>query len=468
MFRFPRTNFHELNLDWILSELEKLDGECAFVTPEDFPESENPVQDCLDYAHDNNKIVLLSNTYDIYHTLTPGEGCVIYGINGATLVSHAQDYPGFVPVTIFECPSNFYVSGVTFDGNRPVPSQSVIPSDLDPTQEFHTAPLIFAYDKQNINFTDCRFTGYDSNRSTSTQSYNYAIMGITNCYGVYIGKCRFVDNLRECIVINASHEIRITDCYFNQGDYPGDTYTEIGVFRSDDVKITDCTILKSENVTSSLINAMSDNITISGCYLEGVNSNFGLDYGNEVEPGFSNDGLFIFNNVIKCHIWGATTYTIDHNNIKIINNQIDATNIASGSGVIAVYGSNDNSFEIYNNHFFGTTLPHQGIRIGDFSDLKISIIGNTFEGPAIWISKTVPPMYISNNWFKSDALYQAEADANSYVVSMLSCKCDRAGRFGVLAAGNEITVHLVGCDFRRSICTNAYAVYDSLSYIRGV
>ena len=156
--------------------------------------------------------------------------------------------------------------------------------------------------------------------------------------------------------------------------------------------------------------------------------------------------------------------------MKIINNTLDATDVTGSSGLIMVYGTNDNVFEIINNHFTGNFVSPvlHGIRTGQNMSIKISIVGNTFEAGAIRVSEDIPPMLIANNWFKDDAIYQATANATAQTLVFNGCTCTRVGRFGALGAGNEITVILVGCDFRRSVCTNAFAVDASLSYIRGV
>lgn len=468
MFKYPWTNFHELNLDWLIRQIRSGNLDCWAIRPEAFPESENPVQDAVDFAANNGMIVLLSSTYNIDKTIVTYDGSVIVGLPGSRLRSVQQDCPGFAPTTLISCESNLLVYGVTFDGDKLSPSGSVIPSDLQPGESFVMAPLIRGASKHNITFANCSWTGYDSNRSTSFSSVNYACLGLSSCEDVQLIDCTFEDCLREGCVFEACNSVTVERCTFNMGDYTGHTYTEIGIGQTNNVRIIDCDIVKGDTVTSSVINAMGDDITIQGCHIRAIASNFGIDYGNEISNTFTANNLLITECTLECHISGATTFPIDHTNIKIINNLIDATDITSGSGVIAVYGSNDNAFQILNNHFYGTTLSRQGIRVGNFSDLKITISGNTFEGPAIWISEMIPPMFISNNWFKSDAITQTVSDANAYTVSLISCKCDRAGRFGTVDAGNAITFHLVGCDFRRDICTNAFSVDSSLSYIRGV
>ena len=61
MFRYPWTNLHELNLGWLIERLQEgFTDECVFVRPEDFPDSENPLQAALDAAATDRKMVLLS------------------------------------------------------------------------------------------------------------------------------------------------------------------------------------------------------------------------------------------------------------------------------------------------------------------------------------------------------------------------------------------------------------------------
>lgn len=474
MFRYPRTNFHELNLDWILRKIESgnVDIGCAFVRPEEFPESSNPVQDAMDFAAENNKMVLLSKAYNIYETLIPADGVQVYGIFNATLISHAQDETvGFAPITLIDCPNDFLIENVTFDGNRPEgASQSTYPTA--PGNENATvkiAPLISAYSKNNIYFNRCKWTNYDSNRSTSIGSYHYAALGCYDCTNVTVNNCSFVDIWRECTVFASCEYVTIEDSYFNMGD-SSNVYTEIGLGQTNHVKILNCRIVKSDTVITSAINAMGNYIEIVGCNIRAISSTYGIDYGNEVSATFTATDLTIRNCYLNCHISGATTYDINHNNVKIINNTFDATGVNGTSGLIMVYGSDGNAFEIINNHFIGTFAAPvlHAIRTGQNPNLIVSIIGNTFEAAAIRISEEFPQMIIANNLFKNDAIYQSTANDTAQTLVFNGCTCTRVGRFGALGSGNQITIHLVGCDFKRSVCTNALAVDASLSYIRGV
>ena len=480
MFNYPRTNFHELNLDWILSELKKQSGECVFTKPEDFTDSENPVQDCLNFAADNNKIVLLSGMYDIYETLEPAEGCVIYGINGATLISHAQDVPGFAPVTLLKAPSNFYIESVNFDGNRPDgASQSLIPADLNPGETLTMAPLVFVDGVFNVNFVNCQFYGYDCNRSTSYPSYNYSALGCVGAEFVSLIRCVFYNCWREISNFNNCNNVNIIDCIYNSsgGAYEDDnniwhnlSYTEIGLLETNHVNIRNCYISKDENNTTSVINAMGTDITINDCDIYAPSSTYGIDYGNEIGNNFTFENLIISFNRMNCRIGAANTYNVQHDNVVITDNIINTTGLKHLSGAIMIDGNNGEMFNIENNVFKGTlvTPTTSCIRLTKDAVVKVNISENIFSGRAIYISEDIPDLTIKNNLFYDDVIYQSNGNATPQTIVIIGSRCERAGRFGAVAAGSDITVVLVGCDFRRDILTNATAVDSTLSYIRGV
>lgn len=472
MFCYPWTNLHELNLGWAMHKLKELpdDGDCVFVRPEEFPESENPVADAVQKAADDAKMVLLSGVYDVTETIYVPEGMTIIGTNNARLVSAQKNVTGFCPTTIFEMGPSTTVKNVTFDGNRPDgASLSITPSDLNPGETFERAPLVLLNDVAVVTFEGCIFTNYDSNRMAA-DSWQNAVIGAYQAYRINLKDCIMFNCRREGITFVNSGIITIDNFYFSMQNDPGDVYTEIGLLNTDDVNITNCWLIKADGVTTSAINAQGSRINIKGCFVHAPNSNYGIDYGNEIAADFSARDLLISECYLNCHISAATTYPVDHNNVKIINNTLDATDVTGSSGLIMVYGTNDNVFDIINNHFTGNFVSPvlHGIRTGQNMSIKISIVGNTFEAGAIRVSEDIPPMLIANNWFKDDAIYQATANATAQTLVFNGCTCTRVGRFGALGAGNEITVILVGCDFRRSVCTNAFAVDASLSYIRGV
>lgn len=471
MFNYPWTNLHELNLDWIIQQVRDglVDHGCAFVRPEDFPDSNDPIQEAIDIAANDGKIVLLSGAYNIENTLAAHDGTVIVGIHNATLSTHPQDVPGFAPTTIINLESNTLIYGVTFDGNRPEPSASIIPSDLEPGETLTASPLVTAYNITNTSIINCNFTRYDSNRTSSIPSYNFAVLALVNCENMHITDCAFTDILRECIAASHCTRLDISGCKFDMGDNPDESYTEIGLGLCDTVNIYNCEIRKGPNVTTSLINAMSDNVTIDGCTLIGISSSYGIDYGNEVAAGHTNHGLIIRNCYINCHISGASKYTINHDDIWIENNTIDGTDLHVSSGIIMVYGSNENTFDIRGNHFIGTlqTPTLQAITQGSV-DIVLTIDNNHFETSAIRIGNVLPQkLTISSNVFEGDAIFQNAASTTQQFFTIIGSTCRRAGRFGSVPINSLVSCALIGCDFRRSVLTNAVNVDTSLSYIRG-
>lgn len=471
MFRFPWTNLHELNLEWIVQQVRDglIDHGCAFVRPEDFPESETPVQDALDAAYDDNKIVLLSGSYTIEETLLPHEGAVIIGINGATLYAVKDLGLGYTPVTLMACASDMLVYGVTFDGNRPAgSSQSTIPSD-HPGELVNINPLVQVWsDIHNVRFESCIWQHYDSNRSTALTSALYAALGCYYASDIYINRCRFEDIRREATVFQTCSDVTIRDTVFNCGDDVGDVYSDIGLGSTNNAMIDGCTIRHGEHLTTSAINANGNNITIKNSDISAPYSKFGIDYGDESGGTVDKDGLTIQGNRIACHIAAAGRVGY-HDHVRILDNTflLDEITDQTQQGIIMVFGASGQRHEISGNLFTGTltggSYPSHCIALVH-SNALIAIKGNVFETYAIRVAGNAAGVDILYNVFYGWAIRITANASEAQVLTMIGCRC-YAQIGSAVSDNNTISFVAIGCDLSSNVFT--YTSKDlSLSYVR--
>lgn len=472
MFRYPWTNLHELNLGWALHKLKELsdDGDCVFVRPEEFPESSNPVADAVQKAADDGKMVLLSGVYDVPETITVPQGMIIIGTNNAELVSMQQNLPGFCPTTIFSMESNTIVYNVVFNGNRPDgASQSIIPSDLQPGETFGRAPLVLIQDCDTVSFSRCIFKKYDSNR-TSANPWMHAVVGAQNSVFINMDRCLMFDCYREGFNFTDCGLITISGCYFSMQGQSLDVYTEIGLLNTDEVLIESCQILKADGVTTSLINAMGNDITIKDCYLYSKSSVYGVDYGNEIEAGFSCSNLLIKNCRIHCHINAKSTVDLvaAHDNVVLDGCEIDGSEIDNQAGVVYVVGYAGEHFEITNCHFYGTlSAPvYDAIRIAPGTSTNTIISGCVFDQRAIWLNGSSTGLVIKDNVFNARVITQEAVLDTAEYLKIIGCQYTSNNRFGTGPAGCLMEIILIGCSFRVGTTTSDNITVDSsLSYV---
>lgn len=470
MFRYPYTNFHEMNLDWIIRKL--MSGEfsdCEFVKPEKFPDSFNPVQDALDAAVNENKIVLLTGEYMIRETLQPAEGTRILGLFGAKLISVAQDGTvGFAPTTLINCPSDFMISNVILDGNRPDgPSQSTYPSAPgNETETVLMAPLISVYNADQVTFHNCHWINYDSNRSTSLGSYRYAALGCYSSTNVHVINCSFQNILRECIVFQSCQWTEVNGCQFDTGDEAG-IYSEIGILQSNHIAVKNCRIVHGATITSSVINAMGDHIEICGCNITATASTYGIDYGNEIESGFTADDLYIHDNTLNCRISAHTSaqdnLIASHDHVVIQDNTFLLEGL-SGSGIIFIYNYNGEQMIIQGNKFLGVSTSNtRGISFDVGYSAKVDVLDNYFEIRAFWFRGTCKDLSVRNNHFVGTMFYQDRVGDEAEELSIVGCRTDTT--LGSAVENNNISLVFIGCDLYSRGITHT-TIDTTLSHVR--
>lgn len=502
---------------------------CGFVRPEDFPNSNNPIQDAVNAATDLGKIVLLSGTYIIGRqgtteqekvlyakTITIPDNTIIIGTNNATIIAEpyllkdSNLYPsennntgetilGINPTTIFNFNTsiNCCIKNITFLGGKPEgDSISTYPSAYQDSEHLYRqksnvipAPLINLSYASHITFQNCKFSNYDSNRDTGNYtSIAWSTVGLNFCNYIEFNNCSLSDCYREGITFENCNNITIQNCNFNMG-HATYSYTEIGLGLTNNVLISHCNLIKHPNNTTSIINAMGNDIIIENCYIEAVGSKYGIDFGNETgDNTLILQNLFINNNHIKTHISAANASVTRHNNIFITNNVIDCAITGGESGVIMTYGkfydlNNTYSiapqFKITNNNFIssGTTTKY-AINMAS-NEALVNIDNNLFIGPTVAIkaSEVLPSSCIKNCNFSNTlnyacALFLGGSDdsANPSSLTLLGCKIDnqlcRCNSYNK----NKLSLIIIGCEIDRApTATYPYVSYDaSLSLVHTV
>lgn len=464
MFRYPWTNTHELNLNWIIQQVRDglVDHGCVFVRPEDFPDSENPIQEAMDAAERDNKMVLLSGAYSINTTLVPPENTIIIGIENATISTVQDEGLGFAPVTILKCTSGLYVRGVTFDGNRPEgPSQSTYPS-LHPGELVNVNPLVMCWeDVEGVTFEDCTWFNFDSNRSTANTSALYAALGCYMASNITVRGCYFRDIRLECTVFDRCEDVRIIDSNFDCGNEAG-VYTDIGLLRTNNVVVEGCVIHHGDDLTTSTINAMGDNITIKDCEITALKSSHGIDYGNEVVAGLVNSGLYILNNKLCCHIDPAGGSQTVHDDIIISGNVIETPAGSTLSGNLMLYATTPVHYTIRDNIFIGNT--QDAIRcLTEGSGATIMIDGNDFRFRAIRLHGAADGLIVRNCTFHGRAVTNTDSYTDETILTMIGCTM--LDDIGYQASNGQVKVVLIGCDLANTVATNMHPD-TTLSYVR--
>lgn len=471
MFKYPWTNLHELNLDWLVQQVRDglVDHGCVFIRPEDFPDSENPIQDALDTASSQNKMVLLSGAYTTRETLSPPAGSVIIGVHDATISTVRDVGIGFAPVTIMDCASHMYIYGVTFDGNRPEgESQSTYPSE-HPGELVMINPLVKVWEDVNdVMFDRCSWVHYDSNRSTASTSALFAALGCYQASDIYLHRCSFYDIRQECTVFQTCARVTIRDTVFDCGDDVGHTYSDIGIGETDDVLIDGCTIRHGEHLTTSAINANGNNITIRDCDISAPFSKYGIDYGDESGGSDDKDGLTIQGNKIACHIAAAGRVGY-HDHINIINNTflLDSITDTTQQGVVMFFAKSGQHMAIKDNVFTGTldgvTYPSHCISL-NYQDGYIDIADNIFETFALRVAGNAAGCTIKGNVFMGVAIRITQNATSSQTITMIGCRCYM--QIGTAVSDNNtFSFVAIGCDLASNVFT--YTTKDlSLSYLR--
>lgn len=466
MFMFPWTNMHEINLEWLVQQVQAglIDHGCAFVRPEDYPDAEDPIQTAIYEARDQSKMVLLSGAYHIQDTLTVPAGSIIIGIHDAKLISRPMDAAGFCPTTIMRVPDSMYCCGVTFDGNRPEgDSITVTPSEVPNAEDFYRRPLVLLDGADGVTFEGCAFVNYDSNHSSSGEAWRQAVLAVVDSEDVTIKNCRFTDIRRECVNMLDSSGIVIQECDFDTMGESGVSYTEIGCLNTDDVQIIDTVIRSEPHRRASVINAMGNHILIDHCTIIAPGSSHGIDYGNEIGSAMSFDDLTIRDSFLQCHVDAASTYPVNHDNITIEGCTISGQDIELQSGVIVIQGNLGERFRIKNNLFVGPMGNPTHAIIMSYTSVVLEISGNTFHVPALRLKGTVAGMTVKDNLFQQEAIFQAQAGADPQVLTLIGCRT--LADIGRAVSSNNIAVVAIGCDLANTTMTNT-TVTSSLSYVR--
>ena len=448
----------------------------AYTRPEFFgavgdgvADDDKAVQDAIDDANKNHKIVLLSGRYLIGKTLNVPNGVVIIGQYGGELISKQMQENGFVPTTILSVGSENAFINVVFNGNAPAGNSQAI-GDRE-----NNNPLVSCIGVSRVLFYGCSFKNYDSNYSDQIPSYNYACLSCRESDNLTIEKCEFNRDKRECTVFYNCHDVVIDSCIFNNGNEVGGNYSDIGMLNGYNFQVLNTHIYHGDNLTTSPINAMADNIVIDNCWIYAKNSNYGIDYGSEIENnGF--DELTISNCFIQTSIAASgNASNIKHNHIRIYNNVIDGNDVTTASGQVMLYAFNGERIKVVNNEFRGGNGNNYAIRT-EYTDGDIEIVNNIFDGNGIRTGSNTVGLVVNNNVFNGFGFFIGEAPDAIVDFPILNCRFnDDIGK-----CANAVTYYniiFIGCYLANTnlywavstVPTPLFTHYDaSLSYVAEV
>lgn len=449
----------------------------AYTRPEFFGAAGNGVTDdsqavqaAIDDGVQNNKFVLLSANYLIGETLEPSGKCVIIGQNDAKLISEQKTILGFVPTTIINIGYPIYINGVTFDGAFPVSGAEAVADAIN-----HN-PLVRAHDANNVCFEGCNFVNYESNWGAGDSAY-YSALVCKQCTNVVVKNCDFTRIHRDASVFQSCEYVVIDSCNFNMGNDVGKCYSDIGLALTNNVKVSNCRIVKGDDLTTSPINAMGNYIVIEDCYIKAINSEHGIDYGNEVGVGFTATDLTVRGCTIWTVMWPAEK-TVEnklaaHDNVKIYNNTFYNNGLSGSvhSGLIMVRGYAGEHFEIFNNLFLGSDDGPYAISLGH-EDAEIRVSGNVFKFKALRLWKNAAGLTIDNNTFYSRAFFVGQAGAEqTQELVLIGCRC--ASDTGNVVSNSNFNIVCVGCylatgNVKLPSSANYSRVDNSLSWITAV
>lgn len=307
--------------------------------------------DAIQSAIDSGQVVVLINHYLITDTISIGNNCKIYGLNGKIEIDDSiAILKAFQIATNSE---NIIIDGVEFVGH----------CDSSTDDESGLVAIESLNNNSNIIISNCVFSGFNKNiemtENINCNIYNNIILNATetlnklNGYGILLESCNNVT-----IQNNKIYGIERHCVYLNESEYV--------------------------NIISNQLNGQTDdlsryahsegNIKLCGCKQIIIDSNTikGNYYGialakSFVTENFGNENVIISNNIIRDmisvtgHAWGGVGIVENnctYKNIKIANNEI--INDSSTNGIFIDTGTVDN-IEISDNFCKGFD---RGIRIG--------------------------------------------------------------------------------------------------------
>lgn len=338
-FKYPYTNFHELNLDWILGEIKTLRGMISldkdayrFFTPSSvfgvMPGDAIPA----DLFSKTKKLLFVQG---VYYLTSP-----VDVLDCDILCEDGVEFQGSSEITFVR--SNVYGGRFSAHGVNVRGRVNFVGSKFEVSMENANDVNVFSGD---ASFSNCNFDG-----KTTTRFGIWSDSG-SEKRQLSVKNCAFSNYFLNAIFSSATSTV-VEDCIFRSNhsqtvETGGGQIDIVGKDTPNSALISGCMFLSPNSNTSAIETEHAGNVTITNCYIDQTGGlyAFALQNGGDaiIEncelTRNNNPALYITENVNATVInvdFGSTTYNINanHNSTLTLINCKGVTPIANSSGPI--------------------------------------------------------------------------------------------------------------------------------------
>ena len=403
--QFPFTNFHEMNLDWIINKIGDIEKNIdsinfesnLFSTPADFNAANDGINDdtsAIQQCVDSGKIVILSGKYAISAPINLKNDSVIIG-NNCTIVPYTLNQFNFFHVINV---TNAYISNINLDGKW----QNIPNIDINGD---HSGIAI--YDSTNVTITKCNISnfvnnGIYSNKAKNTYIENCVVFntnfgsGITCANGSYtkINSCESHDNNKDGITMADNNSIVNSCLLYSNGKMRYDpNEPSCGIYTQGTCYNT---ILTNNIIYNNSFSGIESNTSYKVTITENIiynNNEYGIAIISAKNCHVSNNTLRKNGFEDKNYCANITVYNTTGEPSKynyVSNNYIDGEN-TSKYGISVINSTNNVINSNYLNGCLNAFFDNKYEENTYFQDnISYSLKNGTLEPIKIIISSTAP------------------------------------------------------------------------------
>lgn len=348
MIKYPYSDVHTMNLDWILNKIKEMEIKIENFSPyspgiktvkdygamgDGFTDDSNAIQECF---KNENVIIFPSATYLIANDIAPLSGNkIVIGFPNATILEDAEATVAFSNLT------NIVVNGLTFKSGSNKPSANIIGYR---SKNITIENCIFENAKKfnvqmstcgNTTIRNCKMLGTDEHCGISLsidagfENTEYGSGGWTVINGCYITECGL-----DGIIANNYH-VAISNCTITNC---GNSTPAAGIYQNNkrDLRVTNCTIKDCTGNGLDIIYSIY--VDVSDCMVEHCKS----------------AGFFF-----------AESGLINLSNCFAYNNGYDPIDNTQNSGFVFAKSGANPCNNLYLSHCFAVANKHYGYRFFD-------------------------------------------------------------------------------------------------------